>query len=180
MLDALFSRGLRSAERKLGLPGSMDYLRAVARASPSAFLKFSLFLPLAAHRTRLPADAAAAARLAATLHQDCGSCVQVVVATAQQDGVLASLLQSLVEGRLDDVPEGVALSFRFARAVAAQEPEASELRDALRGRFGEAGLVDLALAISTAQTFSITKRALGFAESCALPAERVATVRQTA
>jgi hypothetical protein len=46
------------------------------------------------------------------------------------------------------------------------EPE-DGLREQPRNRYGDAGLVELALAISSSQVYPITKRALGYATHCA-------------
>jgi hypothetical protein len=50
--------------------------------------------------------------------------------------------------------------------AAVTEPEEG-LREQLQNRYGDAGLVELALAISSSQVYPITKRALGYATSCA-------------
>jgi len=175
VLRKLIHAGLDSAERTLRVPGSMEYLRAVAGHSRGAFLKFSLFLPLATHRRRLPSAAYHAARLAATRHQDCGTCVQIVVNQARSDGVPAPLLRALLHDRPDDVPPEVAEAYRFARAVVEQAPDAESLREQVRARFGEEGLVELALGIASAQVFPVAKRALGYATSCTLASVELET-----
>lgn len=43
----------------------------------------------------------------------------------------------------------------------------------LRERYGEEGLVELALAIASARVFPVTKRALGYALSCSKVEVRV-------
>jgi len=42
------------------------------------------------------------------------------------------------------------------------------LREKIRQHFGEAGLVELALAITSCRVFPTTKRALGYAKRCSL------------
>ncbi len=166
MLQFFALRRLASLERQLQLPGSMDYLRYLAASAPRAFRKFALFLPLAAHRRRLPTEVVTAVRVAGTMHQDCGTCVEVVLVQARQEGVPAALLEALVAGRAEAMPADVALAYRFARAVCEQTAEADELREQVRTRFGDEGLAELALAVASVQVFPITKRALGFAQSC--------------
>lgn len=168
MLTRTVDAALAAAERRLGLPGSMDYLRFLARQSRTAFAKFTLLLPLASHRRRLPVGVFVAARIAASRHQDCGTCLQVEVAQGRQLGVAPALLQALAAGREEEMPAEIAEAYRFSRAVAAQEPGADALREAVRARWGDAGLAELALAVATAQLFPITKRALGMARSCSL------------
>lgn len=160
----LAHRAVDAAERDLGVP--LDYLRAVADTSLAAFAKFGLFLPLAQHRRHLPAAPYHLARIAATQHEDCGTCVQIEVTNALRAGVPEALVRAAAEGRDDDLGE-LSDVVRYARAVvtAADDPA---LRETLRARYGEAGLVELALGIAAARVFPTTKRALGYAQACAL------------
>lgn len=50
----LFLRQINVQEKRLGV--SLDYLRHIARKQASAFLKFTLFTPLA-NRKKLPKEA---------------------------------------------------------------------------------------------------------------------------
>jgi len=59
----------RKAERRLRVPA--DYLGRIGETSFAGFLKFLLFLPLAAHRRRTDPALAHAARIVATQHEDC-------------------------------------------------------------------------------------------------------------
>lgn len=166
MLRRLVLRRLDAEERKLG-GVSIEYLRHVARTSLPAFLKFALFTPLAAHRRKLPADAYHLARVVAVQHEDCGTCVQIEVNLARGDGVAPELLRAALENRLDALPADLADACRFARTVA-EQGEDVELRERLRARYGDEGLIELALGIAAARVFPTTKRALGYATSCSL------------
>lgn len=168
MLNRLIGFLLGRAEREFRVDGSMDYMRMIARHSTPGFAKFSLFLPLSAHRSAVPVEVWFAARLAATRAQDCGTCVQMVVNDALNRRVSPALARELAAGRLDAVPAEVADAYAFGRAVAEQDAGADELRERIRARHGERGLVDLSIAIASAQVFPITKRALGMAQSCSL------------
>ncbi len=150
-------------ERDLGAP--VDYLRHLADVSGAAFVKFGLFMPLAQHRRRLPPAPYHLARIAATRHEDCGTCVQIEVNQALKAGVDAALVRAAAEGRTDDVPEELADAVRFAEAVARAE-DAPELRERLRARYGEEAFAELALGIAAARVFPATKRALGYAVAC--------------
>ena len=172
MLRQLILRKLDAEERKLG-GVSIDYLRHIARASLPAFFKFALFTPLAAHRRALPADAYHVARLAATQHEDCGTCVQIEVNLARRDGVPAEILRAAVERRPDDLPGSLADAYRFARAVVEAGGAEGEWRERVREHYGEEALVEMALGIAAARVFPTTKRALGYATSCALVAVEV-------
>jgi alkylhydroperoxidase family enzyme len=165
MLRWLIGKRLNAAEKDLG--ASVDYLRHILGVSLRAFLKFVKIMPLAGYRRKLPADAYHAARIVATRHEDCGTCVQIEVNLARKAKVAPALLQSVVAGRLDDLPEGVADACRFAQAVVTASGAEDELRERLRQRYGEEGLVELALAVAVCRVFPTTKRALGYATRCA-------------
>lgn len=151
-------------ERALGT--SLDWLRALARISLSAFLKFMLLTPIGHHRQRLPKNAWYVARLAATLHEDCGSCVQTVVHLARQDGISRVLIDAVLRDRPEQLPDEFGDIYHFTRSVL-QQSDKPELRERLRATYGEQGLVDIALAIATSRIIPTTKRALGYAQSCA-------------
>ena len=74
MIRKFIRSRLTKEERRLGV--SLDYLRHILRISLSAFFKFAKIMPMATYRKALPADAYYVARLVATKHEDCGSCVQ--------------------------------------------------------------------------------------------------------
>jgi alkylhydroperoxidase family enzyme len=168
MFDKLIANGLSRFEREVGVPGSADYLRAIARQSKRAFAKFLLILPLARHRRAVSIPAYFAARISAVLAQDCGICVQMETNMARQHGVPPEVLRAVLEDRMDRLPPEVAAAHQFARAVAGRTENEGALREQVRRYFGEEGLVELALAIATAMVFPVTKRALGYATACAL------------
>ncbi len=159
--DAVIAR----QETALGAP--LGYLRTVADASAAAFVKLGAFAPLAGHRKAMPPTVWHLARLAATEVQDCGTCVQIVVNQARADGVPASILQGVLAGdetRLDDAER---LALRYGRAIASRE-DARTVVGEVRDWFGQEILVELALAVATAQVFPILKRGLGQDLACAL------------
>src|SRR5437773_11056238 len=85
VLRWLIDKKLTAAEKNLG--GSLDYVRHIARVSLPAFFKFAKIMPLAAYRRALPAAPYHVACLVATRHEDCGTCVQIGVNLAKNDGV---------------------------------------------------------------------------------------------
>ena len=167
MLRSLILKQLDAEERKLG-GVSIDYMRHIARTSLPSFFKFALFTPLATHRRRLPPDAYHVARIVATQHEDCGTCVQIEVNLARRAGVRAEVLHAAVKGLADELPAELADVYCFAQAVVEAQGAEGEWRERVRERYGEEALVELALAIAAARVFPTTKRALGYATSCAL------------
>ena len=167
MFERLIESALSRFDREVRVPGAADYLRAIAGQSKRAFAKILLALPLARHRRVVSVPAYFAARIAATQVQDCGTCVQMETNMARRHGVSPELLRAVLENRTESLPPDVATAYRFARAVAERTGSEDALREQVRQYFGAEGLVELALAIASAQLFPVTKRALGYATSCA-------------
>ena len=166
MLRYLLNKRLDTAERELG--ESVDYLRHILRYSLPAFLRFGGFMPVSSYRRALPAEPWHVARIVATRDADCGTCVQIEVNLARKDGVSKDILRAVLDHRLHDLPKDLADCCRFAEAVVRATGEEDALRERLRARYGEAGLVELALGIASCRVFPVTKRALGYARSCSL------------
>lgn len=161
MINALISR----SERQLGAP--LDYLRFIARTSFAAFVKFLGFMPLSSHRQSLPRPLWHAARIAATLEEDCGTCVQITVNQALQDGVPAAWVQAVVKQDLNALPADVTEIIRYTQAVTRRDDVLiAEMCPKLMATYGEAALTDLALGIATARVYPSVKRAIGMAVSC--------------
>lgn len=171
MLRSLILWRLGRAEKQLG--ASIDYLRFMVKASLPAFFKFAKIIPLSAYRRALPAEAHALGGLVATREADCGGCVQIGVNLARQGGVPADHIRATLEGRYDELPVALREVCQFALAVVRNTPDAGELRERVRQHYGDAGLVELSMAIAFAQVFPTTKRGLGFAESCQIDAIHV-------
>ena len=171
MLTRLVLNRLDAAERKLG--ESLDYMRHMARVSLGSFFTFAA-LPVAAWTNRnVPADAYYTALIAATKYEDCGPCVQTVVNLAREAGVPAETVRAILERRLAAHDPDLDEVYRFATAVAENSGREEELREALRARYGEAGLVELSLAIVRGRVYPTLKRGLGYATSCSLVEVRV-------
>lgn len=164
MLRAFILKRLDAAERELG--ESVDYLRYMVNTSLRAFLKFSKVLSVSRYRRVLPPAPWHVAQIVATRDEDCGPCVQIAVNVARKSGIDPQHIRATVEGRPDDLPDELADVYRFTQAVVTASGEDADLRKAIRGRYGDEGLVELALAIASCRVYPITKRALGYATSC--------------
>jgi alkylhydroperoxidase family enzyme len=164
MLRWLIRKRLATAEKTLG--GSVDYLRHILDVSLPAFLKFVKIMPLAEYRRTLPAEPYHVARIVATRHEDCGPCVQMEVNLAKAAGLDPAVLRAVLGANPDALREDLSEAYRFAEAVVTRSGAEDHLREQIRRRYGEAGLIELALAIAVCRVFPSTKRALGYATSC--------------
>lgn len=165
MLRFLILKKLDAEEKKLG--ASLDYVRHIVRVSLRAFFRFARVLPLASYRRALPVTPCHVARLAATRDADCGTCVQIEANLARAAGIPSEVVAAAARGKPEELPADLADVHRFATAVVTASGEEEGLRETLRARYGEEGLVELALAIASCRVFPEVKRALGYAKSCA-------------
>jgi alkylhydroperoxidase family enzyme len=166
MLRGLILNRLAAAERALGEP--LDYLRHVVRVSTGAFLKIALLSPVQWNRKHVPADVYYTAVVVAARHEDCGTCVQTVVNLARKDGVAAETLRAVLDRRPGTIGGDVEAAYRFATAVLENTGDEGEFREVLRERYGDRGIVELAMAITRGRFYPTLKRALGYATSCSL------------
>ena len=166
MLRGIILNRLAAAERALGEP--LDYMRHIVRTSTAAFLRIALLSPVQWSRKRVPADAYYTAMVIAARHEDCGTCVQTVVNLARKEGVAVETLRAVLDRRPTALGDDLDAVYRFATAVLEYTGDDGEFREALRERYGDEGVVELAMAITRGRFYPTLKRALGYATSCAL------------
>jgi len=147
----------------------MGYARYIYEASPRGFWKFVRTMKLSEHREGVPRGAWYAAKLVATLGEDCGPCTQLVVTMAERAGVSAGALRGILAGDEAAMGPEAALGYRFAKAVLAREiAEADRLREEIAGRWGRKAVVSLGFAIAASRVYPTVKYALGFGHACAM------------
>lgn len=151
----------------------LEYCRYILRVSLRASFKFAKFLAVDEYRRVLPAGPCYIARIVAVRDEDCGTCVQIAVNQALKAGVPAEQLQAVLDGRLHDLPEELREAHDFAQAVVMRNGHEDALRERIRSRYGDEGLIEMALAIASCRVFPITKHALGYSISCSEVAIRV-------
>ena len=160
----LLTRLLKWGEKQIG-GVSMDFAYHLRDVAPSRLWRFTFIKVIEGDRKHTPADVYHAAGMAAAMVEDCGPCVQIHVNLALKDRVDADVLRSLAARRLDRVPTDVALAFEYGEAVS-QGVMADEMRDQIRAKWGEKGLIELAFAIATARFYPALKRGMGYAHTC--------------
>jgi alkylhydroperoxidase family enzyme len=166
MLRWLIRRKLDAEEKKLG--ESVDYLRHIVDVSPAAFLRFASILPLANSRNTLPKEPWFVAQLVTLQHEDCGTCLQIGVNLARQAGVESAMIRAVLAGDEHLLPNDLADVARFTKAILTASDDDDALRQTLRERYGERGLIELAYAIAGSRIPPTVKRTLGYAKSCSL------------
>jgi len=113
MLGWLVRRKIAAFEKDFDY--DMQYARDMYSASPRAFWKFSKLLALSEHRQDVPCEAWYAAKIAATLAEDCGPCTQLVVTMAERAGVNPETLRAIVTDNEAAMPKDAALGWRTKR-----------------------------------------------------------------
>ena len=144
----------------------VSYMRELIDIDPSAFFAFSGVQKLQSYRAA-PKAALAAAKLVATLQEDCGPCTQIVVSMAEEQGVAPAVLKAVLTGDEAAMGADAALAWKFARASLARDMElADPLRDEIVRRWDRKGLASIALAIASSRVFPSVKYALGHGKTC--------------
>lgn len=166
MIATIIEHKIEQAESELGVP--LDYLRDMARTSPSALTKLWMLQPLARHHEAAAPEALSVARLVASLDQDCGTCVQIEVNLARKAGVDRGIVQAVLDGDEHTLPERLQRVWRFARAVVSRDPRLSEIHAELTEAEGEKVALELSMGIATATLYPVLKRGMGHAVSCSL------------
>lgn len=171
MLRKIILARIGSAEKNWGV--SLEYCKFILWVSFRAFFKFGKFLAVDEYRRVLPPDPCYVARIVAIQDADCGSCVQIAVCQAKEAGVPVKILRAVLDGKLNELPEELSDACRFAEAVVTANGEEDALRERIRLRYGDEGLIEMALGIASCRTFPTIKRALGYAVSCSEVAVQV-------
>ena len=164
MLGWLMRRRIDAFEKDWNY--DMGYAREVLAISPEALLRFFRVTGISTWHKDVPLDAWHAAKIAATLHEDCGPCTQLVADMAARQGVEAAVIRAVVAGDAATMPDGVALAWRFARATIAHDLAARALREEIVRRWGKRALLSLAFAITASRLYPTLKYALGHGHAC--------------
>ena len=161
----------------------VSYMEHMLQVSPAAFFRFAGLTRLARHREAAPKEAFYAAKLVGALAEDCGPCVQLAVRMAQEAGVAEAQIEAILTRERGSMTPDTRLGFRFAEAIVGRRREATAAREVVRRRWGEAGMIDLVLALQLGRIFPMVKAGLGFAETClrvSLGARRIEVAREAA
>jgi hypothetical protein len=140
-----------------------------------AFLKFSTLNLPSSHRRGIPVSPWYAARIRAAMREDCGPCVQLVCNMALEAGVEPTVIAAVVAADQAAMDAETAMVVQFTELVLAHDPAADALREQIRQRWGDTGLISLALTISTIRVYPSLKYVLGHGHACS----RVQIARQS-
>jgi hypothetical protein len=144
----------------------VSYLDYMLKESPAAFFKFASLAKASSHCEVVPIDMRFAAKISGAMAEDCGPCAQLTVDMALEAGMAKDQIEAVVRHDTDAMNAETALGFGFAQAVLHRSDDQDEQREAVRRRFGEKGVIDLAMALQMGRLFPMMKLALGYAKEC--------------
>jgi hypothetical protein len=136
------------------------------KTSPAAFFKFGALMKAAKHREAVAVEPWFAAKLAGAMAEDCGPCTQLCVDMALEAGVPRDQIEAVLRRDLRAMNPDMALAFQFADAVVGRLASDDACRNAVRKRWGDRGVIDLAMALQMGRIFPMLKSALGYASEC--------------
>ena len=143
-----------------------SYLLYLLDEAPKAFWKFMRASALSRYRERAPVEATLTVRLFATMTEDCGPCTQLLVHHAREAKMATDQIEAVLIRNPAAMNSVVALAFSYADAVLNSRPDVGDVREAVRSRWGNKGLIDLALSMQGARLYPMIKIALGYAVEC--------------
>lgn len=144
-----------------------NYMRKMADASPKAFKTFVNFLPMGQVGSSLKPEVLWAAKIASMLTEDCGACVQLNIKMALEAGIDSKLVKTIVKSP-SHLPDELKNIYDFAKAVASNTHEHSELQQQIEEYYTPEQVTELALSIASTKIYPTIKRALGDFQSCSL------------
>src|SRR5580704_11164222 len=151
MLTWLIHRRLRAFERAYDYDAS--YMHELLDIDRGAFFAFARVTKMGHFRKGAPREACFAASLVGTIAEDCGPCTQLNVTMAIRDGVDPNQLAAVLRNDDPAMSDTVRLAVRFAKAALAHAPEADELRDVIRAKWGPRALVAISFALTASRMY---------------------------
>lgn len=148
------------------MPDNMAYMKMLSDAAPIALEKFLQATALARHRETVPPEASLVAGLVGVMAEDCGSCVQILVDMAREGGVHDAVIEAVLVADTSKMTGDAQIAFLFASAIVARSSAADDIREIVRQRWGDKGIVDLTMATQANRLYPMVKTGLGFAGSC--------------
>jgi hypothetical protein len=101
-------------------------------------------------------------------HEDCGSCLQLNLKMAVEQGVARELLQTLLDAP-EDLPETLQDVRQHTLSVVQGQVVDAECAERIKTALGRAAFAELALCIAGVRIYPTLKRALLKATTCAVP-----------
>ncbi|WP_317931073.1 hypothetical protein [Halioxenophilus sp. WMMB6] len=115
---------------------------------------------------RIPASVKCTAQLVAMRHEDCGPCLQLQVQIAAEAGMAEAEIRAALLHKPEQLSPDNALAYHYAQALMANSATLPEAQQAIVQRFGDSGLVELAVVTQAARLYPMVKKGLGHSQAC--------------
>jgi hypothetical protein len=181
MLSFFVRRKLQATARRYGY--DVSYLDYMLRKAPRAFFKFARLAAASSHREVVPIEASFAAKITGAMAEDCGPCAQLAVDMALEAGMPKDQVEAILRRDVSAMSAETALGFGFADAIVHRSDDQDLRREAVRARWGDKGVIDLAMALQMGRLFPMMKLALGYARECrrvSVDGHKIDVVKQAA
>ena len=155
---------IRRAERRVGV--QFDYVHQIAQTDIGLLSRYNKIFGFLDPNRKVPAPAYHTARLRGAIAADCGTCVEAEINLAGNANVDPYLIDHVMSGDYTALPSEIGAVASLADAVAGRRVDDPEARDIIRKAFGEAGMIEISLAVNGAALLPGVKRAMGYATAC--------------
>ncbi|MCJ8345956.1 hypothetical protein MJH12_10475 [bacterium] len=143
-----------------------NYLEDILETSSTSFEKYENFLPMSYHREQSKVEIYFTCKLASMKSLDCGPCLELTAKMAAEAGMDSNLIK-LCLGQSEQLPLDLKEIYDYSQSVLKNEGLSEDIYRGLQEEHGKEVMVELALAIVSAQVFPTLKRAMGqFQSSC--------------
>ncbi|MEO9613702.1 MAG: hypothetical protein ABJG86_16615 [Nitratireductor sp.] len=162
MIKALLRRLIDGFERRFDYDSG--YMREIVAADTAAGVKLLLASQFLTHEFGAPKHAYHAAKIRSAMRADCGPCLRLAAAMAEDAGVEhATVLAALGHGSADAT---VTLATRLADGMLDNAADLPEIVAEVRTLFGERAATGLAAAVVAGQFYPLLKRGMGHNAAC--------------
>lgn len=172
MLTRLATALIRRAEARIGV--RLDYVHHIARTDLRLLARYNKIFGVLDPNTKVPPLAYHAARIRGALAADCGTCVEAELNLARNANLSSEQIDAILRGDTDALPVDIAAIVTLADATTRDRTDDPDARARVVECYGDAGLIELALAMNGAAFLPGVKRAMGYATACDINLMRAA------
>lgn len=145
-----------------------SYMKKMLKANPNAFETFENFLPMASFKEQTPIEVIFTVKLTAMKNEDCGTCLQLNVDMAREEGVSENIIKEIVFNNGKNLNEELKEIYDFTLQIAKGESINPSTYNKINAKYSKAILTEIALAIASAKVFPTVKRVMNDFHSCSM------------
>ena len=164
MLSKIAHFLIRRSESRIGV--KFDYIHKMADTRLSLLARYNRLFGLVDPNKHCPPAAYHTARLRGALAADCGTCVEAEINLASSAGLDTKLIRDVLRG--NPLPAPLDSVATLTDSVTKDRTDNPEAREKIIAAYGDAGLIELSLAMNAAAMMPGVKRAMGYATACDL------------